>query len=61
VKNSILILTLFPRLFRKSSYYLEATALILAFVFVLDAQDWLNPLSFRCPTQYQIVNILTKN
>ena len=55
VKNSILIITLFPRLFRKSSYYLEGAALILAFVYVLDSSDWLDPLLFRCPIQYQIV------
>ncbi|CAF0747482.1 unnamed protein product [Rotaria sp. Silwood1] len=53
-KNCILILTLFPRLFRKGSYYLEATAFILAFVCVFDHDEWLSPLALRCPTQYQI-------
>ncbi|CAF1120790.1 unnamed protein product [Rotaria sordida] len=53
-KNCILILTLFPRLFRKGSYYLEAAALILAFICVLDHTDWLDLLLIRCPTQYQI-------
>ena len=56
VKNTILILTLFPRVFRKSSYYLEGAALILAFVCVLDTYNWLDPLILRCPTQYQIVS-----
>jgi hypothetical protein len=55
-KNFFLILTLFPRLFRKGSYYLEAAALTLAFICVLDTYDWLDPLSFRCPVQYQIVS-----
>jgi len=55
IKNVILILTLFPRFFRKTSYYLEGLALILAFVYVLDRYDWLDPLLFRCPAQYQIV------
>ena len=56
VKNAILILSLFPRFFRKVSYYLEAAALILAFVCVFDQFNWLNPVTFRCPTQYQIVS-----
>lgn len=55
VKNVILILTLFPRVFRKGSYYLEGAALILAFVNILDLPDWLDPLAFRCPIKYQIV------
>ena len=55
VKNAILILTLFPRVFRKGSYYLEGAALILAFVDILDIPDWLDPVSFRCPIRYQIV------
>ena len=55
VKNVILILTLFPRVFRKGSYYLEGTSLILAFVDILDIPDWLDPVAFRCPVRYQIV------
>ncbi|CAF2588467.1 unnamed protein product [Rotaria sp. Silwood2] len=55
-KNLVLILTLFPRLFRKASYYLEAAALILAFVCVLDHDHWLSLLLLRCPTQYQVVS-----
>lgn len=57
VKNAILILSLSPRFFRKFSYYMEAAALVLAFVCVLDQSNWLDPVTIRCPTQYQIVSI----
>jgi hypothetical protein len=56
VKNAILIFSLSPRFFRKFTYYLEGGALVLAFVCVLDQFNWLEPVTFRCPTQYQIVS-----
>jgi hypothetical protein len=40
-KNSILILCLFPRLFRTGSYYVEISALVLSFVYAYDWFDWM--------------------
>ena len=54
IKNVIQIIALFPRVFRKINYYLEAFALVLCYVYVLDWYDWQNPVVFRCPIQHQL-------
>jgi hypothetical protein len=54
VKNGILIIVLFPKVFRTGAYYLETSALTLSFVYIFDWYDWQNPVVFRCPIQYQI-------
>ena len=54
VKNCIIVIALFPKIFRTGAYYLEASALVLSFVYVLDWYDWQNPIVCRCPIQYQI-------
>jgi hypothetical protein len=54
IKNVILIIALFPKIFRRLAYYLEVSALVLSFVYVLDWYDWQNPVIFRCPLQYQL-------
>jgi hypothetical protein len=54
VKNVILILALFPKVFRTLEYYLEISALVLSFVYVLDWYSWQSPVIFRCPIQYQL-------
>ncbi|CAF1041066.1 unnamed protein product [Adineta steineri] len=53
-KNGILVIALFPKVFRVGAYYVEAAALVLSFVYILDWYDWQNPVLFRCPFQYQI-------
>ncbi|CAF4098910.1 unnamed protein product [Adineta steineri] len=53
-KNGILVIALFPKIFRVGAYYVEAAALVLSFVYILDWYDWQNPVLFRCPFQYQI-------
>jgi hypothetical protein len=40
-KNSILVLFLFPKLFRTGAYYLEISALVLSFVYTYDWYDWM--------------------
>jgi hypothetical protein len=61
-KNVLLILATFPRLFRKTGYYLEILSFILAFIFINDDQSWQTSLNFRCPIQWQVVStvLLTK-
>jgi len=54
IKNMIPILALFPKIFRSLEYYLEISALVLCYVYVLDWYDWQDPLIFRCPIQYQL-------
>lgn len=54
IKNGILVIALFPKVFRTGAYYLEATALVLSFVYNLDWYNWQSPIVFRCPVQYQI-------
>lgn len=54
IKNSILIIALFPKVFRTGAYYLEAAALVMSYVYILDWYDWQSPVIFRCPIQYQI-------
>jgi hypothetical protein len=54
VKNGILVIALFPKVFRTGAYYLEAAALALSYVYILDWYDWQSPIVFRCPIQYQI-------
>ncbi|CAF4102655.1 unnamed protein product, partial [Adineta steineri] len=48
-KNGILVIALFPKIFRVGAYYVEAAALVLSFVYILDWYDWQNPVLFRCP------------
>jgi hypothetical protein len=40
-KNSILVLCLFPKLFRTGAYYLEISALVLSFIYTYDWYDWM--------------------
>jgi hypothetical protein len=54
VKNIILIVALFPRIFRTASSLPEICALVLSFVYVYDWTDWQSPVIIRCPIQYQI-------
>jgi hypothetical protein len=54
VENVILILALFPRIFRTIDYIIEISAFVLTFVYIYDWTDWQNPVIFRCPVQYQI-------
>jgi hypothetical protein len=54
VKNVILIISLFPKLLRMGTHYLEISALILSFVYIFDWYNWLDPVLLRCPVQYQI-------
>ena len=54
IKNGILIIALFPKVFRAGAYYLEAIALVLSFVYIYDWYDWQSSIVFRCPVQYQI-------
>ncbi len=54
IKNFILIMSLFPKLFRMGTYYLEISVLVLSFVYILDWYEWLSPVLLRCPVQYQI-------
>jgi len=54
IKNTILIISLFPKLLRMGVLYLEISVLVLSFVYILDWYNWLNPVLLRCPIQYQI-------
>ena len=54
VKNLIIISALFPKVFRTGAYYIEASALVLAYVYILDWYPWQLPIIFRCPVQYQV-------
>ena len=54
VENIILIIALFPRVFRTIDYILEIAAFVLTYVYILDWYDWQVPLIFRCPIQYQV-------
>ncbi len=56
VKNVLLILAAFPRLFRKLGYFLEILSFILAFIFIYDNPSWQTSLNFRCPIQWQLVS-----
>jgi len=40
-KNTILVLCLFPKLFRTGAYYLELSALVLSFVYTYVWYDWM--------------------
>ena len=53
-KNLIIIAALFPKFFRSGAYYIEASALVLAYVYILDWYPWQNAVIFRCPVQYQV-------
>ena len=57
VENVILIVALFPRMFRTIDYILEISAFVLTFVYILDWRDWQNPVDFRCPIQYQVGSV----
>ncbi|CAF3841205.1 unnamed protein product [Rotaria sp. Silwood1] len=54
VKNVIVIASLFPKVFRTGSSYIEILALILTYVYVLDWYPWQTDILFRCPVQYQL-------
>jgi len=54
IKNCIVIISLFPKIFRLGAHYLEISVLVLSFVYILDWYDWLDPVLLRCPVQYQI-------
>ena len=53
-KNVIIIVTLFPRVFRLSTSYVEISALLLSYVYILDWGRWQRDVVFRCPVQYQL-------
>jgi hypothetical protein len=53
-KNVFIIIALFPKILRTGAYYLEASALVLTFIYIFDWYDWQSPIIFRCPVQYQI-------
>lgn len=53
-KNVIIILALFPKVIRIEGYYVEASALILSYVYILDWFSWQSEILVRCPVQYQI-------
>lgn len=54
IKNTILIISLFPKLLRIGVYYIEVAVLVLSFVYILDWYSWLSPVLLRCPIQYQL-------
>ncbi|CAF1636410.1 unnamed protein product, partial [Rotaria sp. Silwood1] len=54
LKNVIVIASLFPKVFRTGSSYIEILALILTYVYVLDWYPWQSAILFRCPIQYQL-------
>lgn len=54
VENVILILALFPRIFRTIDYIIEISAFILTFLYVHDWYEWQTAVVFRCPVQYQL-------
>ncbi len=58
IKDFLLICAQFPRLFRKLSYYLEISALVLSFIWAYDWYPWQKTVSMRCPIQWQIVSLL---
>ena len=54
IRHGIVIIALFPKIFRAGAYNLEAAAIFLSFLYIFDWYDWQNPVIFRCPLQYQI-------
>lgn len=54
VKNLIMISALFPRVFRVGAYYVEISAMVLTYTYILDWFDWQIDLKLRCPVQYQL-------
>jgi hypothetical protein len=54
IKNLITITALFPKVLRVGGSYIEISALILSYVYVLDWFDWQTNVMFRCPVQYQL-------
>lgn len=53
-KNIIIISALFPKVLRVGGSYIEISALILSYVYILDWFDWQSDVVFRCPVQYQL-------
>jgi hypothetical protein len=53
-KNLIVIWSLFPDLLRLSAYFVEISALLLSYVYILDWSRWQSDVLFRCPIQYQL-------
>ena len=53
-KNVIIICALFPKVFRSGGSYIEISALVLSYVYILDWFSWQNDVMFRCPVQYQL-------
>jgi hypothetical protein len=58
IKDVLLIFAQVPRLFRKLSYYLEISALVLSFLWLYDWYPWQKAVSMRCPIQWQLVSLL---
>lgn len=54
VKNVVVFATLFPKVLTSISVYIEISAVVLSYVYVLDWFDWQNDVIFRCPIQYQL-------
>jgi hypothetical protein len=53
-KNLIIIFTLFPKVLRIGGSYIEISALVLSYVYILDWFSWQTDVMFRCPVQYQL-------
>ncbi|CAF1423214.1 unnamed protein product [Adineta steineri] len=53
-KNLLIMGALFPKVFRIGGSYIEISALILSYVYVLDWFPWQSNVIFRCPIQYQL-------
>ena len=53
-KNAIIMSALFPKVLRIGGSYIEISALILSYVYILDWFDWQVDIVFRCPVQYQL-------
>ncbi|CAF1382057.1 unnamed protein product [Adineta ricciae] len=54
IKNLICIAALFPKVLRIGGSYVEMSALVLSYIYILDWKDWQNDVTLRCPLQYQI-------
>ncbi len=53
-KNLLIIFTLFPKVLRIGGSYIEISALVLSYVYILDWFSWQIDVMFRCPVQYQL-------
>jgi hypothetical protein len=54
VKNAFITVALFPKVLRVGGSYIEISALVLSYVYILDWYPWQSDIMFRCPIQYQL-------